>query len=156
MAGYYERKFGKAGDYHVTIQYADGKTDEGRTSGRGSLRIRRDGLAADKVGRRDDEGQPDGIPDVRLTVDNVGKSPVKNIIVEDDVGNQWQLTAGRRVVVEGKAADAADLPGHARPWLAFRHAELPRQRLGDCTARRIPTRPKAAGRCSATRSCLRP
>jgi hypothetical protein len=102
LPGYYARKFGTAGDYHVTIQYADGKSDEGRSNGNGVLRVRRDGLSGDKVGRRNGESQPDGVPDLRLTVDNVGKAEIKNIVVDDDRGNQWQLGGGRRLAVEGK------------------------------------------------------
>ncbi len=102
VPGFYRRKFGKAGEYRVTIQYADGKSGEGRTDGSGALRVRRDGMMADKVGRRDGEGQPDGVPDIQLTVDNVSRGGIKNVIVQDDVGNQWQLAGGRRVVVAGE------------------------------------------------------
>ena len=96
------RKFGTAGDYHVTIKYADGKSDEGRSNGNGALRVRRDGLSGDKVGRRNGESQPDGVPDLQLTVDKVGKADIKNIVVDDDRGNQWQLGGERRLAVEGK------------------------------------------------------
>ena len=127
----------------------------GRYHGKGPLRIRLDGLSVDKVGRRDEVNRPDGISDVRLTVDKVGESPVKNIIVQDEAGNQWQLTAGRRVVVEGKPAFAADLPGDARPRLAFSMLSCHDSGWG-IPATITPTRPKAAGLCSATLSCLRP
>jgi hypothetical protein len=102
VAGFYQRKFGTAGEYHVTIQHVDGKSEEGRTNGGGVLRVRRDGLSTDKVGRRNDEDRPDGIPDVRLTVENVGGGTVRNVVVQDDLGNQWQLAGGKRVAVEGK------------------------------------------------------
>jgi hypothetical protein len=102
VAGFYRHKFGKAGDYYVRIQYANGKTDSGSTDGNGLLHVQLDGLSVDKVGRRIVDSRRDGIPDVRLTVDKVGTSPISNIIVDDNWPGQWQLTAGVGLVVEGK------------------------------------------------------
>jgi hypothetical protein len=106
VAGFYDRKFGKAGDYRVEIQYADdGTRAEGSVSGKGTLRVRLDGVTADKIGRRRAGDHLDGIPDVQLTVDNVSAKPIDNIMVRDDRGGEWQLQYNRTrrlLVFEGK------------------------------------------------------
>ena len=96
LPGFYDRKFGRAGDYQVEIQYADGSRAEGSVSGKGTLHVRLDGLTTDEIGRRDDHF--DGIPDVQLTVDNVSEKPIDGILVKDDIYNRWRLLA-----VKGKA-----------------------------------------------------
>ena len=95
VPGFYDRKFGRAGDYRVEIQYADdGSRVEGSVSGKGPLRVRLDGLTADKICRRLNDLHADGIPDVQLTVENVTSRPIEDIIVSDDMGAIWQYRWG--------------------------------------------------------------
>jgi hypothetical protein len=95
VPGFYDRKFGRAGDYRVEIQYADdGSRVEGSVSGKGPLRVRLDGLTADKICRRLNDLHSDGIPDVQLTVENVASKPIEDIIVSDDMGAIWQYRWG--------------------------------------------------------------
>ena len=110
VASFYDRDFGKTGHYHVVIHFDDdGSRVEGSTDGQGPLRVRLDGLVgADKCGRRTNDFHADGIPDIRLTVENVASKPIENIFVEDDVGRRWQMTyqkypgLTRLLVMEGK------------------------------------------------------
>src|SRR5208283_1717596 len=99
LPGFYDRRFGRAGDYQIEIQYADGSRAEGSTSGKGTLRVRLDGLTTDEIGRRDDH--LDGIPDVQLTVDNVSEKPIDDILVKDDRDNTWRNRSN--LAVKGKA-----------------------------------------------------
>lgn len=99
LPGFYDRKFGRTGDYQVEIQYADGSRAEGSVSGKGTLRVRLDGLTTDEIGRRDDH--LDGIPDVQLTVDNVSEKPIEDILVKDDRDNTWRNRSN--LAVKGKA-----------------------------------------------------
>ena len=94
MPGFYDRKFGRMGNYRVLIQFADGTRAEGSTEGQGSLRVHLDGVTADKAPRRKELGSwymPDGIPDVQLTIENVATRPIENVTVRDDVLGPWQL-----------------------------------------------------------------
>jgi hypothetical protein len=62
-------------------------------------------LSIDKVGRRHDGDHIDGIPDLRLTVDNVSEKPIDDIILKDDRGGEWRLMYyrfARYLVMEGK------------------------------------------------------
>jgi glycosidase len=107
IPGFYNRKFGKAGQYRVVIQYADdGSRVDGATGGAGALRVHLDGMARDRVSRRQGDDQPDGIPDAQLTVRGVAMRPIENIIVSDDVRERWALSrttnGGRPLVIEGK------------------------------------------------------
>jgi hypothetical protein len=109
-AGYYRRISGRQGYYWVEIDFADGSKAAGSTSGEGTLRVHFDGLTVDKVGRRwgTDGKEPDGLPDIQLTIDNASTDKqIGNVIVNDDTGEQWQLQAkewGQRfAVVEGTA-----------------------------------------------------
>ncbi len=96
VPGFYDRDFGTAGNYHVTIQFADdGSRLEGTSGGKGPLRIRLDGLGPDKCCRRTNDDLTDGIPDVQLTVENVPDKPIENILVKDDMERHWQLTFKR-------------------------------------------------------------
>jgi hypothetical protein len=98
VGGFFARKFGEEGKYHVEIHYADGSVDKGDTDGNGPLTVHLDGLGADKVGRRSDQPGPDGIPDIRLTVGNVARKPLGEIVVND----QWRNTWGRKLALEGE------------------------------------------------------
>ncbi len=107
IPGFYARKFGKRGEYRVVIQYSDdGSRTVGTTRGEGPLLVRLDGLGPDKVSRRWGDDQPDGIPDVQITVDHVATRPIENIIVSDDTGQRWQLRCsiyhGRPLAIEGE------------------------------------------------------
>ena len=107
VPGFYDRKFGRAGDYQVEIQYADGIRVRGDVKDKGELGVRLDGLTVDKVGRRQADGDHvDGIADIRLTVENVVEKPIENIIVNDDRGGVWGLQpsrSARLLFFEGKA-----------------------------------------------------
>jgi hypothetical protein len=92
VPGFYDRLFGKTGYYHVEIQYADdGSRAAGDTKGQGPLRVRLDGLIADKLCRRKNDLHADGIADVKLTVGNVASKPIEEVTVQDDMGQKWQL-----------------------------------------------------------------
>ena len=94
VAGVYARRFGKAGDYRVEVQYSnDGSTVAGRVREPGKLKVSLAGLREDVVPRRfmDRKPMPDGIPDIKLVVENVEKRPIENITVRDEMGQTWQL-----------------------------------------------------------------
>ncbi len=102
VPAFYDRKYGTGGPYRVIIQYGDdGSRFEGSTNGEGVLRVRLDGLKEDRVSRRkgyphDGNGidtDPDGVPDLQLTVENVAARPIENITVRSDMGymdGNWQ------------------------------------------------------------------
>ena len=106
IPGFYDRIFGRKGYYRVEIQYADdGTKASGDTNGQGSLHLRLDGLTADKICRRINDDHADGIPDIQLTVENVASKPIEEIVVQDDMGGQWQTRwerNARLLAVEGK------------------------------------------------------
>lgn len=105
VPGFYDRKFGRKGEYQIEIRYEDGSRDHGSTSGAGMLRLHVDGLTADKVGRRHDGDHIDGIRDLRLTVNNVSEKPIEDIILKDDRGGEWRMLYyrfSRYLVIEGK------------------------------------------------------
>ena len=108
LPGFYQRKFGQAGHYRVEIYYSDGSRDEGGTDAPGALRVHLDGLAADKAPRRKEYNSwymADGIPDVQLTVENVAKKSIENVIVRDDVFGPWRLNTdggSRLLALEGE------------------------------------------------------
>jgi len=116
VPGFFDRKFGKAGHYQVEIQYADdGSRVKGSSEGQGELRVRLDGLTADKTTRRIWVGfvpMPDGIPDVQLTVENSQPRPIENIVVSDDMGGRWELhtTDARHLALGGREPLAFDVP----------------------------------------------
>lgn len=93
LPGFYDRKFGRTGYYHVQIQYQDGSSLIGNTNGDGSIGVRLVGLSADHVGRRFGEKspKPDGLPDVKITLENVTQKPIANVTVRNDMGGKWQL-----------------------------------------------------------------
>ena len=106
ISGFYDAKFGRAGDYRVDIKYADGSKAWGRTTGeQGTLRVRAIGLGTDMVSRRQGENRPDGIRDVLLAVDDVSAKPIDDIFARDFWRSYWGLRAGaggRFLAVEGK------------------------------------------------------
>jgi hypothetical protein len=96
IPGFYDRIFGKKGYYKVEVHFADdGSRASGDTTGQGALRVRLEGLTADKICRRINDVHADGIPDVQLTVENVALKPIENVIVSDDMGGIWQLQWGK-------------------------------------------------------------
>lgn len=105
MPGFYDRKFGRVGYYHVEIQYQDCGKVEGDTDGKNQLKVRLGGLVADKIGRRFGTSgiKPDGLPDVKLAVSGVERKPIANIRVRNDMGDEWEMRSGesRPVYVEG-------------------------------------------------------
>ena len=121
LPGFYDRKFGKRGYYKVEIVYADrtkGKI-EGSTKGDGQLVVHLAGLTADKVSHRVGGTflppitgglleLPDGLLDVQLTLENVSSKAVANIIVNNDMGEEWKLQAEgwgtRPIFVESPAS----------------------------------------------------
>jgi hypothetical protein len=104
MPGFYDRKFGRAGYYHIEIQYQDCGKVEGDTDGKGELKIRLAGLGPDKVGRRfgSDGAKPDGLLDVKLTVFGIERKPISNIVVRNEMSEEWQLRSegSRPIYVE--------------------------------------------------------
>jgi Alpha amylase, catalytic domain len=99
LPGFYDRKFGRTGYYEVQIQYRDLSILKGSTKGDGQLGVRLADLSADTVGRRFGETSPapDGLPDVKITLDRVARKPIANIVVTNDIGDEWQLWPARRI-----------------------------------------------------------
>jgi hypothetical protein len=93
LPGFYDRKFGRSGFYEVQIQFEDGSSMKGNTNGDGPLGVHLAGLSADRVSRRRGDTQPDGLPDVRITLENVPQKPIANITVRNDMGEEWQVRA---------------------------------------------------------------
>ena len=93
LPGYYDRKFGKSGFYEVQIQFEDGASLKGSKNGEGPLGVHLAGLSSDRVGRRRGDPQPDGLPDVRIKLENVQRKPIANMTVRNDMGEEWQLRA---------------------------------------------------------------
>jgi hypothetical protein len=91
LPGFYDRKFGRSGFYEVQVQFEDGTGMKGNTNGDGPLGVRLAGLSADRVSRRRGDLQPDGLPDVRITLEHVQGKPITNITVVNDMGEEWQL-----------------------------------------------------------------
>ena len=93
MPGFYDRKFGRAGYYEVEIRYRDCEVLRGNTKGEGPIAVHLEGLAAGRVGRRTGEGavKPDGLPNVRISLDHVASKPIANLTIRNDAGEQWQL-----------------------------------------------------------------
>ena len=111
MPGFYDRRYGRTGNYKVVITFSDGSRAKGSTDGQGTIKVHFDGLSSDKTARRRNERSwyvqavPDGIPDVRLTVDNVEKRAIQNIVVHDDMSGQWKLNGdgSPSLALEGEA-----------------------------------------------------
>jgi hypothetical protein len=93
LPGFYDRKFGRTGYYEVEIEYDDREAIKGSTKGDGRLGVRLVGLSDDRVSRRTEEtpARPDGLPDVKLRLENVSRKPIANITVRNDMGEEWQL-----------------------------------------------------------------
>jgi hypothetical protein len=120
LPGFYDRKFGRAGDYSVEIAYQDGTSLKGSTKGVGPLVVRLKGLAGDRVSRRIGESQPDGLPDVKITLEADSRRPMANITVRSDMGEVWQLRSeswdSRPLVV--------DAPDNSGPLMASSNVDL--------------------------------
>jgi len=118
LPGFYDRKFGKSGYYKVEITYADGTKSEGSTKGDGGLGMHLVGLTADKVSRRVGDvlpnitsgllELPDGLLDVQLILENASPKPIANLVVRNDMGEEWGLQGGawqtRPIFVESPAS----------------------------------------------------
>jgi hypothetical protein len=97
LPGFYDRKFGRIGYYEVQVQYEDCSRLSGNTTGGGQLGVRLIGLSADRVGRRfgEERATPDGLPDVKITLDRVSHKPIANIRVRNGEGEEWVLRPGQ-------------------------------------------------------------
>lgn len=95
LPGFYDRKFGRTGYYEVEIKFQDCSSMIGNTRKEGPLGVRLMGLSADKVGRRTGEepSKPDGLPDVKIALEQIPRRPITNITVRNDMDEQWQLHA---------------------------------------------------------------
>jgi hypothetical protein len=119
LPGFYDRKFGRVGDYQVEIRFQDGSSLEGSTKNNGPLGVRLVGLGADKVGRRigEDPSKPDGLPDVKIKLENVPHKPIANITVGSDMRELWQLHAegwnGRPLYVDAPESSRSLVVGTA-------------------------------------------
>src|ERR1019366_649437 len=93
LPGFYDLKYGTAGNYRVVIQYADGSRVEGGTNGEGTLRVHLDGLKGDRVSQRKGypiqgngtDTAPDGVSDLQFTIDDVGTRPIENITITNEL-----------------------------------------------------------------------
>jgi hypothetical protein len=119
IPGFYDRRFGRVGHYHVVIQYFDGTIAEGDTHKDGPITVRLKGLDGDKVSRRYGDAtklgvqgqqaptmppgvrEADGIPDVALSVSGVAEKKIANFVVSDDTGNRWALHGWRPGAMDG-------------------------------------------------------
>jgi hypothetical protein len=106
VPGFFLCKFGKAGKYEVEVQCYDGSRLKGNTDGGGALRVQFRGLTEDKTTRRRNVfflPQPDGIPDVQLTIDGAAR-PFQNIVVTDDLDGRWEMrdSSAHHVFVAGE------------------------------------------------------
>ncbi len=98
LPGYFDRVFGKGGYYHVTITYAKGKTAWGSTSGGGALSVRVKGLVTGSYQHHaGPSSKPDGLPHVRLELAGLGDEPIQEIIVRNDMAEQWSMQGHRGV-----------------------------------------------------------
>jgi hypothetical protein len=106
LPGFYDRKFGRSGYYQVEIRFDDCDRLKGNTKADGPLTVHLLGLSADRVSRRTDEqtAKPDGLPDVRIRLENIPRKPIANITVHNDMGEEWQLRSrewdSRRIFVD--------------------------------------------------------
>ena len=115
LPGFYDRKFGRSGFYEVRIQFEDGAIMKGSTKGDGPLGVHLAGLSADRVSRRRGDSQPDGLPDVKITMQNVQQKAIANITVHNDMGDDWQLRAegwaSRPLIVETPVSSGSSAAG---------------------------------------------
>ncbi|MGD0732580.1 MAG: alpha-amylase family glycosyl hydrolase [Terracidiphilus sp.] len=115
LPGFYDRKFGRIGVYDVQVDYQDGSSRKGNTQGEGALGVHLAGLSADRVGRRRGEPQPDGLPDVKIRLQNVQQKPIANVTVRNDEGDIWQLRAtnwmSRPLLVDAHKTDGKLVAG---------------------------------------------
>ncbi len=116
MPGFYDRKFGRAGYYRVEIKYEDCEVQKGSTKGEGPIEVRLLGLTDGRVGRRmgDDGAKPDGLPNVRLSLNHVAPKPVANITISNDAEEVWQFRpegwSGRPVFVDAPSGSSPGSP----------------------------------------------
>ena len=122
LPGFYDRKFGRSGFYEVQIQFEDGTGLKGSTDGDGPLGVHLAGLSSDHVSRRRGDTQPDGLPDVRITLENVHQKPIANITVHNDMGDEWQLRAeeweGRPLVVDAPESSGSSMATSLNIYIA--------------------------------------
>ena len=119
LPGFYDRKFGRSGFYEVQIQFEDGSSMKGNTNGDGPLGVHLAGLSADRVSRRRGDTQPDGLPDVRITLENVHWKPIANITVQNDMGDEWQLRAEDIYIATLAWGSSILLSCHDNGWTGF-------------------------------------
>jgi hypothetical protein len=92
MPGFYDRKYGRGGDYEVEVRYQDCEVAKGSTKGDGQVGVRLAGLAESRIGRRIGEfDKPDGLPNVKIVLDNIARKPIDNIIVRSDADETWAI-----------------------------------------------------------------
>jgi hypothetical protein len=92
MPGFYDRKYGRGGDYAVEVHYQDCEVVKGNTKSEGAIGVHLAGLSESRVGRRIGEfNKPDGLPNVKLVLDNIARKPIDNIIVRSDADETWAL-----------------------------------------------------------------
>lgn len=92
MPGFYDRKYGRSGDYEVEVHYKDCEVVKGNTKGEGTIGVHLAGLAESRVSRRIAEfNKPDGLPNVKIVLDNIARKPIDNVIVRSDADETWAL-----------------------------------------------------------------
>jgi hypothetical protein len=92
MPGFYDRKYGRGGHYEVEVRYQDCEVAKGSTKGGGPVGVHLAGLSESRIGRRIAEfDKPDGLPNVKIVLDNIARKPIDNIIVRSDADETWAL-----------------------------------------------------------------
>jgi len=95
MPGFYDRKYGRGGKYEVEVHYRDSEVVKGSTNSEGQIGVHLVGLSEGRVGRRIGESaKPDGLPNVKITLDHIAQKPIDNIIVQNDADETWALQPG--------------------------------------------------------------
>jgi hypothetical protein len=92
IPGFYDRKYGRGGDYEVEVRYQDCEVAKGSTKGEGTIGVHLAGLSESRIGRRIAEfDKPDGLPNVKIVLDKIARKPIDNIIVRGDADETWAI-----------------------------------------------------------------
>lgn len=102
VAVFYDNKTPKL-EYDVEIHYSDKTKSQGSTKGTGLLKVTNRGTTADKVGK--EQKEPDGTPDIQLTIEGVEGKEISNVVVKDSEHGRWQMKGNGNwfAAIEGKA-----------------------------------------------------
>lgn len=114
LPGFYDRKFGRDGYYEVEIQYEDHSNIKGSTNGDGPLAVRLAGLSTNHPSQAPKDAQADALPDVKITLDNLTRKPITNIVVRNDMDQEWHFPNTAKSI----GSLLVDVPGSQTPLVA--------------------------------------